>query len=75
MKKMMITLVLAMFCWSAFGWQVPPQDTTKKRQDSSKKHPVKSKMSKKKNPWKDSTRKDTIKRKTMDTAVKVPPVF
>ncbi|MBB5436541.1 hypothetical protein HDC92_000205 [Pedobacter sp. AK017] len=75
MKKIMITLLLAMFCWSAFGWQVPPQDTTKKRQDSSKKHSVKSKMPKMKHPWKDSTKKDSVKRKMMDTTRKIPPVF
>jgi hypothetical protein len=75
MKKMMITLLLATFCWSAFGLESPRQDTTKRRQDTSKRHPGKTKMPKKKLPSKDTTKKDTIKRKTGDTSRRVPPVY
>lgn len=74
MKKLMITLMLAAFCWSAFGLEAPQQDTTKRRQDTTKRQPVKSKM-KKKYPGKDTVKRDTMKRRPGDTSRRVPPTF
>jgi hypothetical protein len=73
MKKLLITLLLTAFCWSAFATMSPPQDTTRKKQDTTKKHPVKSKMKKKKFPGKDTTHRDSTRRKPGDTTKRVPP--
>lgn len=70
MKKIMITLLLAAFCCTAFAIESPQQDTTKRRQDTTKRHPTKSK---KKYPGKDTTQKDTMKRRPGDTTRRVPP--
>lgn len=71
MKKLMITLMLAAFCWSAYAVVGPQQDTTGKHKET-KKHPMKSKMSKKKTTEKKGTKKDTTNRKSGDTLMKVP---
>lgn len=72
MKKLIMTLLLASFCCATFAIESPQQDTTKRRQDTTKRQPVKSK---KKHPGKDSTQKDTVKRKTGDTTRRIPPVM
>lgn len=63
----MITLLLVVFCWSAFATEIQRQDTTRRKQDTTR-HPGKKKMpAKKKNPkWPDQKR-DTMKRNPMDT--------
>jgi hypothetical protein len=75
MKKIMITFLLTAFCCTAFAIESPQQDTTKRRQDTTKRQPMKSKIPKKKYPGKDSTQKDTIKRKPGDTTRRIPPVM
>lgn len=58
--------MLIAFCCSAFAW-VPQQDTTRKKQDSTKKHDQKMKSKMKHKAKKDSLWKDTLKGKTRDT--------
>lgn len=72
MKKIMITLLLALFCSTTFAFENLQQDTTKKRQDTSRRQPMKSK---KKYPGKKPIKKDTTKRKTGDTTKWVQPVM
>lgn len=68
----MITLLLALFCSATFAFESTQQDTTKRRQDTTKRTPMKST---KKVPGKNPAKRDTIKRKTGDTTTKVPPVL
>ncbi|KEQ28160.1 hypothetical protein [Pedobacter antarcticus] len=67
MKKSLITLLLTAFCWTAFAMSVPQQDTTRKKQDTTKRHDQKKKSKMKNQSKKDSTWKDSTKRKTWDT--------
>lgn len=69
MKNIMITLLLAVFCSAAFAFQSPQQDTTRRHQDTTGRHPMKSK---KKYPGKSPAKRDTMKRKTGDTTRQVP---
>jgi hypothetical protein len=71
MKNLLITLfVLTAFCWSAFAIDLPRQDTTRKPQDTTKRHhPKKSGMPKKKNK-KSRPKKDTLNRKPIDTVLR-----
>ena len=74
MKKLMITMLLAAFCWSAYAVVGPQQDTTGRHKET-KKHPMKSKMPKKKTTEKKETKKDTTNRKKADTIITSPPVM
>lgn len=65
-------LLLALFSCATFAIESPQQDTTKRRQDTTKRQPMKSK---KKYPGKDSTKKDSIKRKMGDTSRRIQPVM
>lgn len=60
-------LSLAAFSLSTFAAEIPPQERREKKQDTVKRHPVKSKMPKKKKAPKDTTWRDTLKRKPIDT--------
>lgn len=63
----MITLLLAVFCWSAYATGIPYQDTTQRKQDTTK-NPGKKRMppKKKKDKWPDRKR-DTTRRNPVDT--------
>lgn len=70
MKRLFITLLLTAFCWTAFAFNLPGQDTTRKHQDTTKKQdPKKSKTSNKKKTqskkW--PVKHDNTNRKTADT--------
>ncbi len=60
MKKLLITLMLTAFCWTAFASNVQAQDTTRRQQDTTKKHGQKSKNKK-------QHKRDTTNRKPGDT--------
>lgn len=72
MKNLIIVFMLTAFCWSAFAVDLPRQDTTRRLQDTTKRHhPKKSgtpkkKMSNKKN----KPKKDTLNRKPTDTVLR-----
>lgn len=67
MKNLIIALMLTAFCCSAFAVDLPRQDTTRRPQDTTKRHhPKKSGTPKKKMPKK----KDTLNRKPIDTVLK-----
>jgi Flp pilus assembly protein TadB len=73
MKKSLLTLLMTAFCFAAFAMEVPQQDTTKVKQQHSKKSSQKSTGKKSKN-WKksDSSKRDTMNNKTgrMDSTVR-----
>jgi hypothetical protein len=60
MKKLLVTLMLTAFCWTAFASNVQAQDTTGRQQDTTKKHDKKTKKKK-------SDTRDTTNRKPGDT--------
>jgi len=73
MKNLFITLfVLTAFCWSAFAIDLPRQDTTRKPQDTTKRHhPKKPGMHKKKmTNKKNKPEKDTLNRNPIDTMLR-----
>lgn len=75
MKKLMITLLLTGFCWTAFAMEMPRQDTTRRQQDTTKRHPAKSKVGKKKSPGKKGEKRpDTSSRRKPDTTRTTPPM-
>lgn len=75
MKKLMMTMLLSAFCWTAFASNLPWQDTTKKRQDTTKKHVKKASPVHKKTKKDWSKKRDTMNKKDRkpDSTLK-PPV-
>jgi Ni/Co efflux regulator RcnB len=67
MKKLLITTLMAAFCWVAFTPETQAQDTTRRQQDTTRKH-QKSKMPKDKK----KDKRDTTQRKQGDTTTRPP---
>lgn len=68
MKKSIVTLMLAAYCCTAFAFGPSAQDTTRRRQDTSKHTgPKKAKMQKKSTTKKDKSKWDTTGHKMRDT--------
>jgi Flp pilus assembly protein TadB len=62
MKKLIMMLMMAAFCFSASAMDVPQQDTTKTSRDTSKKQMKKKPASKTKSmKKKNSSKKDSLK--------------
>jgi hypothetical protein len=74
MKKLMMILMLSAFCLSASANEVLQQDTTKTRQDTTRKHGSKNSPAHKKPMKKNGSKQDTLKRngQRRDTTVTPP---
>lgn len=74
MKRLLMTMLLGAFCWTASAMDGPQQDTTKNRQDTTKKHMKKKSPADKKNKKKDwSKKQDSLKKNPRKIDTITPP--